>query len=295
MGAAQRVMKLEKIEVALNKEEKERRMSKGKVIDITNLMKQLMNLEKPSPQETAEQEEERYRMLYEDMIFTDDVHAGKTLDKETVIKARRLEIEFFKKMKVYQKVPKEMSQGKKVITTRWVDTNKGDEHQPEYRSRLVGREIKYNKRTDLYAATPPLEMLKILVAKCARGQKGDKPLRIATIDVKRAYFNAPTEREIYIQIPVEDRLPGDEDKVARLRMSLYGTRDAAQNWMKCYTRVLTRLGFEKGKASVCNFHHARRNISLTCHGDDFLIVGPADEIAWLEKEVRKSSKSRRRP
>ena len=39
------------------------------------------------------------------MVFIDDVHDGKVLNKEGVIRARRLEIEFFKKMGVYEKVP----------------------------------------------------------------------------------------------------------------------------------------------------------------------------------------------
>ena len=32
--------------------------------------------------------------------------------------------------------------GEKVISTRWVDVNKGDEDRPKYRSRFVARELK---------------------------------------------------------------------------------------------------------------------------------------------------------
>ena len=32
--------------------------------------------------------------------------------------------------------------GAKVISTKWVDTNKGDSEKPNYRSRLVVKEIK---------------------------------------------------------------------------------------------------------------------------------------------------------
>ncbi len=38
----------------------------------------------------------------------------------------------------------------------------GDKVHPEYRSRLVAKEIKVNKREDLFAATPPLEAKKLL-------------------------------------------------------------------------------------------------------------------------------------
>ena len=50
--------------------------------------------------------------------------------------------------------------GKDPIGTRWIDVNKGDDDNPEYRSRLVAQEIKRDNREDLFAATPPLEAKK---------------------------------------------------------------------------------------------------------------------------------------
>ena len=38
--------------------------------------------------------------------------------------------------------------------------NKGDEKDPEYRSRLVAMEIKRKHDEDIFAATPPLEAKK---------------------------------------------------------------------------------------------------------------------------------------
>ena len=52
----------------------------------------------------------------------------------------------------------------KPITTKWLDVNKSDEANPNYRARLVGREIAWDKRDDLYAAIPPLESLKALMS-----------------------------------------------------------------------------------------------------------------------------------
>ena len=107
--------------------------------------------------------EEHHDMAqYEGYDFIDDT-TGRPLDKELATAARRLEIDFFRKRKVYTKVPRSHAQGQKIITTRWIDINKGDADQPNYRSRLVGRELKLNnKRLDLFAATPPLESLRLL-------------------------------------------------------------------------------------------------------------------------------------
>ena len=70
---------------------------------------------------------------------------------------------------VYRKVPMEecwSETGKAPIKVRWLDINKGDEVNAEYRSRLVAKEIKTDDRLDLFAATPPLESKKMLFS-CA--------------------------------------------------------------------------------------------------------------------------------
>ena len=69
--------------------------------------------------------------------------------------ARKLEMQFFRNMKENDKVPRWMAarDGCKVITTKWRDINRGDQRNPNYRARLVGRENKTDSRLDLFAAT----------------------------------------------------------------------------------------------------------------------------------------------
>jgi hypothetical protein len=133
-------------------------------------------------------------------------------------------------LNVYEKVPRRRAaaDGCKVITTRWLDINEGDGKRPNYRSRLVGREIKMDSRLDLFAATPPLESLRLMCSMCASHQEGPMPYRIMAIDVRRAYFYAKTTRPVYIEIPIEDYEAGDEGKVGKLILSLHGTQDAAK-------------------------------------------------------------------
>ena len=107
-------------------------------------------------------------------------------------------------------------------------------------------------------------------------------------DVKKAYFFAPARREVYVQIPWEDQGPGDHDKCARLKKSLYGTRDAAANWVDEYTRVLVdEMKFVKGASSPCSFHHPVKNIKIVVHGDDFVSEAPKKELLWLDSELKK--------
>ena len=231
-----------------------------------------------------EDEENDGQSLYDNFEFVDDV-SGKRLDLKIAVTARKLEIDFFGKMKVYTKVPRSSTAGCKVISTRWLDINKGDVTRPDYRSRLVGCELNLEKRLDLFAATPPLESLRMICFICASNQKRNNPFRMLSIDVKRAYFYAKATRSVYIEIPIEDWQPGDEGKVGKLELSLYGTRDAAQNWATEYTNTLKELGFKTGAASPCNFKHSSRELYVTVHGDDFTITGPTADLKWMEKAM----------
>ena len=47
--------------------------------------------------------------------------------------------------------------GKQPVGSRWIDINKGDEDNPNYRSRLVAKEIRRGPNKEMFAATLPLE------------------------------------------------------------------------------------------------------------------------------------------
>ncbi len=258
-----------------------------KVFDISQPFGKLMALQ-AKIEELAEAPEEEYSFseLYEDMDFVDDV-TGAPLDKDEAVAARKTEITFFKKRGVHTKVRREPWM--KVLTTKWLDVNKGDDVAKNYRARLVGREIKRSKRDDLFAATPPLESLRMILSICASRQSSRKDadnFLVMTNDVKRAYFYAPASRPIYIQIPAEDWETGDDARVGRLNLSLYRTRGAAMNWTKKFTEVMTKIGFVKGGASPCNFHHPGREVSTTVHGDDFTSTGREADLMWLDAQLK---------
>ena len=227
-----------------------------------------------------------FESLYANMEFFDDVKGG-SLDRSKVIAARRLEMDYSKKIGVYYKVPigEAKRLGAKVITTKWVDTNKGSEVEPNYRSRLVGRELNLSDSPDLVAATPPLDSLRYIVSRCASSQRRQRPHRILFIDVSRAYF------ALNRQGPCSPRFPmrtANREMRATWGLSLYGNKDAAENSAVEYTRTLKAAGFEPGKASPCNFVHKTRDLALTVHGGDFTATGPIEDLTWLEEALRRN-------
>ena len=77
--------------------------------------------------------------------------------------------------------------GRKPIRTRWVDVNKGDEASPDVRARLVAQDFALGRDDSFYAATPPLEALRLLISDLATGQGGlgGGPVKLMLLDAKK--------------------------------------------------------------------------------------------------------------
>ena len=70
---------------------------------------------------------------------------------------------------------------------------------------------------------------------------------MALVDVRGAYFYAPARRKVFVELPPEDSQPGDSHMCGLLRYSLYGTRDAAQNWEEELASTRSSLKLTEGK------------------------------------------------
>ena len=151
----------------------------------------------------------------------DDV-SGASLDPSAVRRARAEEVEYVRTMKLYTKVPIDecyTKTGKGSTIVRWIDINKGDSLNPNYRSRLVLREINTSKMDDLFAGTPPSEALKMIISMTTSGNKGEV---LMVNDVSRVFFHAKARRDLYVQIAKEDQQPGDEKRCDKLNFPCMG-------------------------------------------------------------------------
>ena len=162
---------------------------------------------------------------------------GMQLDAGKVVEARSKEVTYLRDKRVYDRVLRQHAVRNKwkIIRTRWIDINKGDDVAPNYRSRCVAKEIAFDKQEGLFAAPPPLEVMKLILSTLATANKGE---RLMVADVKRAFFHAKAKKLTYVKLPAEDVGPGEENMCGRLNYSMYGTRRAAINWQAHYTKVL---------------------------------------------------------
>ena len=149
---------------------------------------------------------------------------------------------------------------------------------------------------------PPTETLKLLVSMAAsqETQSNDvygcrNPFEtvfenhngkiIMGNDIRRAYFYAQSVRKVFVELPDEDRADDGEAMCGELMFSMYGTRDAAQNWEREYSSFLVGLGFRRGSASPCQFYHPGRDISTVVHGDDFTSLANSVDLNWLQQQL----------
>jgi hypothetical protein len=212
---------------------------------------------------------------------TYDEYTGVLLDPVLVAKGKEEELKYFKTKTVWEIVARASSEGRKIVGTRWICSNKGDEDNPEIRCRLVCQEVKTYQTEEFFAATPPLETLRMILSIAAENPEKD----VSLVDISRAYFNAFIEREVFVELPKEAGC--GKGVIGRLVKCMYGTRDAAQGWEGTYRQALEAMGFQKGKASPCVFGHLTRDISLTVHGDDFFATALPADLEWYEKELLK--------
>ena len=164
-----------------------------------------------------------------------------------------------------------------------MDTNKGDDAQPNYRSRLVATEVRKPWSDKWFAATPPIEALRLLLHIAARGDPRTKrPRRLLVLDVSRAHWYPEARRDVYVRLPPEDPRADQPGVCGKLNRTMYGTLDAAQSWGDHYSDLLVKAGFTRGAASPCHFYHAARDIPVLVHGDDFVTAADDQQIKWLD-------------
>jgi hypothetical protein len=214
---------------------------------------------------------------------------GAELPPILVGKARQEEIDFMIDWAVWEEVATSLCwqvTGKGPLGGGWVDINKGDEETPNIRCRYVAKEIAYYKCDDFFAAMPPLETLRMMISRAASSRSsGKKGRKILVIDARKAHLHAMTDRDIFVMLPPEIRRPG---MCGRLKRCLYGTRDASARWEAFLASELIKHGFKQGLASSCCFTHASRDLRCMVHGDDFVFVGPDEDLEWAEKVMEES-------
>ena len=132
--------------------------------------------------------------------------SGAELPIEMVAEARREEMAYmmghtFSVVKRYECY---LQTGRPPISTRWIDSDKSHgQGAMKVRSRFVARDFKKHgerDREDLFCATPPLELLRLLISLLAT-QPADQSKgarKMLFVDVKKAHLVPLCHEDVYI-------------------------------------------------------------------------------------------------
>ena len=216
--------------------------------------------------------------------FYDDI-SGEQLPPKLVQEARAEEIGWIHKIGLYDKVPRSqaVASGKPILPVRWVDVNKGDKAHYKVRSRIVGKELKAKTKEallahELFSATPPWEMVKALFSLLVTDvEKQDKELVMGVFDISRAHFMPKVLRELYVEIPEEDKKP-EEGDICR---SVEQRHVWFQRCKPCVDVGLARASSWRrlqGAANPALFYNAEECSRGAVHGDDFHVLGPVEAV-----------------
>ena len=226
----------------------------------------------------------------------DEMIFDSVTDRSSTSEGRSVEGSNFvglKKQQIYEPVDIDEAwqvTGKAPITLKWVDRNKGDWQHPNFRSRLVVREVKKKGQmlddAELFSAMPPLEALKVLCSLMVsmKASKHGGALKLRILDISRAHFYGESRRPVYANLP-----PGreQEGKCARLRKSTYGTQDASSIWQETYSKLLREHNMVQGVAWPAIFYHEATDSRFLCHSDDFVVLADSKGQQIVEEVLRK--------
>ena len=178
------------------------------------------------------------------------------------VQAMEEKINMIEKNKTWELVNR--PEDKDIIGVKWVYKTKlnSDGSIQSYKARLIVKGylqqcgIAYN---ETFAPIARLDTIRVLIALAAQNK-----WKIHQLDVKSAFLNGYLEEEIYVEQPRGFETAGLEDKVLKLKKTLYRLKQASRVW---YTRIdgyFTEHNFRRSKI--------KPTLYIKTQGDDILIV-----------------------
>ena len=203
-------------------------------------------------------------------------------DDPGVKEAKMAELENIKKFNAFEEV---REHGQKVISSRWVLTQKTKGSKLIHKARLVARG--FEETTLIQSDAPTVEKSSIRLFFAVAMAHG---WTFQSLDVKAAFLQSNSlDRVVYIKPPRDIRKPGI---IWKLLKPLYGINDAGRQWYFTVTEFLVHvMQCKQGlldKAVYRCYDDAGKLIGIILiHVDDVLYAGTPKFIKTVIKELMK--------
>ncbi|KAK8696819.1 hypothetical protein V6N13_001944 [Hibiscus sabdariffa] len=227
-------------------------------------------------------EPERYGFLvttHGDVILVDQdepktyQEAVVSPDSEKWLEAMRSEMDSMSENQVWTLV--EPHEGIKSIGCKWVFKNKTDMdgNVQTYKGRLVAKGFRQIHGVDYDETFSPVAIIKSIRILLAVAALHD--YEIWQMDVKTTFLNGKLEEDMYMTQLEGFVTPENAGKVCKLQRSIYGLKQASQNWNLRFNEAIQEIGFIRNEDEPCVYKKFSGSIVsfLILYVDDILIIG----------------------
>ena len=167
---------------------------------------------------------------------------------------------------------------KKLIGVKWVYKTK---YKPNgeidhFKVRLVAKRYKQKPSIDYFEVFAPIAILDTtcMIISLSTQNKW----KIYQMDIKSAFLNGSPE-EVYVEQSAGYMIPGEEEKVYRLKKTLYGLKQALRAWYKKISYFVEN-GFQR-----CPFEHTLY-IKFVEPSDILIVCLYVDDLIFTENNLK---------
>jgi len=206
--------------------------------------------------------------------------------------ARANEFKNFHDMKVWQECISPDRKVRILPIAEVYDIKCGKDGKPIKRKyRICAKGFLQVKGVDFFSSYAPVidaDVLRMCYAVAAELQ-----LEVEQFDFTAAFLNAPSDVEVYTELPPgyvpKMKAPKGKRILLRLLKAIYGMRQAARLFYKLLSADLIQLGFSKSRSSPClcqKYYGSKKNIALlVIHVDDGSYFAKHREIILKDLET----------
>ena len=140
---------------------------------------------------------------------------------------------------------------RKAIGCKWVLRKKfkADGNLNKYKARLVAKGFTQQLGVDFVDTYS--HMAKFISVKIIMSIVAKMDLELHQLDVKTAFLNGELKEDIYMLQPKGFQINGHEDKVYKLKRSLYRPKQSSRQWYLKFHQAILEIGFEVSPLDHC--------------------------------------------
>ena len=169
----------------------------------------------------------------------------------------------------------ELHKGKKIVGYKWIFTikYKADEIIGRYKSRLVDKGFIQTQGIDYQETFAPEAKMNTICILLSLAANLNQPLQ--QFDVKNAFLYGELEQEVYMDTPLRFGDKAQENKVYKLKKSLYGLKQSPRAWFARFTKSMIKINYHQNQGDHTLFikqNSSCKLIPLIVYANNIIII-----------------------